>query len=136
MSDPWAADNLAAIPELAIIQRAGWLSKARIFALWCKTGEHRCVQVLTIDGRPLALGKQATLYRTAGGMKHRGWMRGVWLDVAPAHIPVPAECRCSNKEYIPAGWLAEQIAAKQKRRVLDAATLAEISRRAASYAPL
>jgi hypothetical protein len=133
VSDPWDADP-AAIPALAAVLRSGMLRKVRTFEMYCESGEHRRVQVLTIDRRPLALGKQATLYRTAGDMRHRSWLRGVWLDVAPAYVPVAAECRCGD-EYVPAGWLAEQIAAGQKRRVLDAATRREISTRASTYPP-
>jgi hypothetical protein len=124
--DPWDADDLAAVPALAAVLRSGQLSKVRTFEGYCESGEHRCVQVLTVDSRPLAIGKQASQARTGGHLRHRDWTRGVWLDVAPARIPVPAECRC-GEEYVPAGWLAEQIAAGRKRRVLNAATRTEIT---------
>jgi hypothetical protein len=138
--DSWA--SAADIPALAAVLRAGLLRKVRVFEVWCKSGEHRCVQVLTIDGRPLALGVQVTehSYIVIGGTsrsmtKHRAWTRGVWLDVAQARIPVAASCRCGDNLVI-AGWLREQIAAGRRRRVLDAGTREEIRQLGVTYPPL
>ena len=141
MSESWVAD-LETLPSLAAVLRAGLLSRVRVFDVFCDAESHRCVDVLIIDRRPLAPGKQrtqgATVVVGAEGRtfsRHRGRTLGVWLDQAQPRVPVGAECRCGD-QLVTAGWLNEQLAAGRRRRVLDTATRQEILERGRDYPPL
>ena len=88
------------IPELKAILRRGWLSKVRIFEVWCQNGD-RLVQVVRVQGRPLALTQAparplhsswAPLNRRGAGRRHssgapafydhRSFYEAAWLDLS------------------------------------------------------
>jgi hypothetical protein len=117
---------------LAAVLRTRLLSKVRVLEVWCKSGKHRCMQVLTIDKRPLALGYRSSLHSTIviggtsrTGLRHLDGLRAVWLDDAPPAVFIDADCRCGH-QTVPAGWLRDQIDAGRRRRVLDSLARGEI----------
>jgi hypothetical protein len=122
----WEVDP-ASLPTLAAVLRARLLSRVRIFEVFCESGRHRCLQVLTIDQRPFALGvarRQRSAIPELGDNQRESAATAVWLDTAPAVALVAVECRC-RWDRVTVGWLREQIAAGRRRRVLDAATRRE-----------
>lgn len=101
LGDPWV--DPASIPELAEILRRRLLSKVRIFEGWCENGD-RLLQVVKVQGRPLALARTAArastgspdpAFRRGAHFDHRSHWEAAWLDLSwDAYfvpIMVPAE---------------------------------------------
>jgi hypothetical protein len=79
---PWV--DPASIPELAEILRRDLLRKVRIFEVRCEKSD-RLVQVVRVQGRPLALAQAMSVATTlnprrAQHSEHRSHYQAAWLD--------------------------------------------------------
>ena len=75
LREPWV--DPASIPELAAILRRNWLSKVRIYEGWCENGD-RLLQVVKVQGRPLALARTAA--RASTGSPNPAFRRAAHWD--------------------------------------------------------
>ena len=92
----------------------GWLSKVRIFEGWCENGD-RLLQVVKVQGRPLALAQAAARaldpVRSAGAGRRHGY-----YDHRSKHEQLP----------VPMVWLREQLSAGVSKRVMTQAIRLEM----------
>jgi hypothetical protein len=144
----------ASIPELAEILRRRMLSKVRIFEGWCENGD-RLLQVIKVQGRPLALAQRMILastespnpaFRRGTRAAHRADYEAAWLDLnwdayyAPHGPPAPdrsvvlrpyllsAQCQ-HDRLPVPLDWLREQVNAGISKRVITQAVRFEMGTR-------
>ena len=149
-AEPWV--DPATVPELAEILRRGWLSKVRIFEGWCENGD-RLLQVVKVQGRPLALAQAAAralepVRRGAAGRRHayydhRSFYEAAWLDLSwdayymPHDPPEPGQsvvlqprllsAQCQHERLpVPFEWLREQVSAGVSKRVITQAVRLEM----------
>jgi hypothetical protein len=134
LGDPWV--DPASIPELAEILRRQMLNKVRILEIRCEKSD-RLVQVLRVNGRPLALtqrslmvgGIQAGVGPTPTRLAHREIHEAMWLDLPPdvyrvTHakttigvLRIAAQC-VHGRTSIPADWLIHELEAGTKKIIL------------------
>jgi hypothetical protein len=130
---PWV--DPASISELAEILRRRLLSKVRIFEVRCEKSD-RLVQVLRINGRPLALTQaglkvgttQAGVGHTGTRLAHREFHEAMWLDLPPEVYRVTREktsmvlriaAECAHERItIPADWLIHELETGNNKVIL------------------
>ena len=146
---PWV--DPATVPELAEILRRKWLSKVRIYDGWCENGD-RLLQVITVQGRPLALARAAALastgspnpaYRRSAHLDHRSYWQAAWLDLSwdayflPHDPPEPGQSvtlrpyvlsvQCQHERLaVPLKWLRGQVNTGVSKRVITSAVRFEM----------
>lgn len=130
-AEPWV--DPATIPELAAMLRRGWLSKVRVFEGWCENGD-RLLQVVTVNGRPLALARAAARAMTGspnpaflrrGHWDHQAYVQAAWLDLSGDARWLSAQCRHQSLS-VPFRWLREQVEAGTSKRVITQAVRLEM----------
>jgi hypothetical protein len=152
LGDPWV--DPASIPELAEILRRRLLSKVRIFEGWCENGD-RLLQVIKVQGRPLALAQRMIKTSTASpnpafrrGTRaaHRADYEAAWLDLdwgayyMPHDQPGPDQtvvrhpyllsAQCQHERLpVPLDWLREQVKAGISKHLITQATRFEMGTR-------
>lgn len=152
LREPWV--DPASIPELAAILRRNWLSKVRIYEGWCENGD-RLLQVVKVQGRPLALARTAArastgspnpAFRRAAHWDHRSQWEAAWLDLswdayyAPHDTPEPGQSvvlqpyrlstQCQHERLsVPLNWLREQVNAGVSKRLITQAVRFEMGTR-------
>jgi hypothetical protein len=133
LGDPWA--DPADIPELKEILTRRLLSKVRILEVRCEKSD-RLVQVLRINGRPLALtqrslmtgGVQAGVGPIPTRLAHREIHEAMWLDLPPdvyrtrhknsiGVLRIAAQC-VHYRITIPADWLIHELEAGTQKIIL------------------
>jgi hypothetical protein len=148
-SDPWV--DPATVPELAEILRRKWLSKVRIYEGWCENGD-RLLQVIKVQGRPLALARAAArastgspnpAFRRAAHWDHQAYWQAAWLDLSwdayylPHDPPKPGESvvlqpyvlsvQCQHENLaVPLEWLRDQVNGGVSKRVITSAVRFEM----------
>jgi hypothetical protein len=131
-SDPWV--DPATVPELVEILSRGWLSKVRIFEGWCESRD-RLLQVVSVNGRPLALARAAARATTGspnpaflrrGHWDHRAYVQAAWLDLSGDARWLSAQCRHVSLS-IPLVWLRGQLEAGTSKRVITEAARLEMA---------
>jgi hypothetical protein len=134
----------ATLPELVEIRRHGWQAEKRMLNVLCDRYQP-LVEVLKVNGRPLALGRDTTFLHHWPVGSERGWLSvpspsgwvrdhrgrelGLWLDLPyevvslvtglPVHNRYTFTCakgHCSEPIWLP--WLREQVESGQRRRVI------------------
>jgi hypothetical protein len=140
LQPPWV--DQSTIPELREIRRLGLLARVRIFEARCQNGD-RLLDVIRVNGRPLALGWQAigaavVVDALEGGPRqyHRVPLLAIWLDVdrmldPPIRLWFPTQCQHESVQ-VPADWLRGQVEAGLRKRVvvIDDAARREMGTRA------
>jgi hypothetical protein len=128
---PWV--DPSTVPELVEILRRSWLSKVRIFDGRCEKGD-RLLQVVTVNGRPLALARAAAPATTGfnpaflrrGRRDHQAYMQAAWLDDLSGDTRwLSAQCQHQSLS-IPFRWLREQVEAGTSKRVITEAVRLEM----------
>jgi hypothetical protein len=149
LREPWV--DPATIPELAEIIRRKWLSKVRIYEGWCESGD-RLLQVVKVQGRPLALARAAArastgspnpAFRSGPHWDHQSYWQAAWLDLSwdayylPHDAPrrgqsvvlhpclLSAECQHGSLS-VPLEWLRLQLGAGASKRVITEAVRLEM----------
>jgi hypothetical protein len=151
-SQPWV--DPASIPELAEILRRKWLSKVRIYEGWCENGD-RLLQVINVQGRPLALAQTAArastgspdpAFRRGAHFDHRSHWEAAWLDLSwDAYFlphdppergqsvvlhPYLLSVQCQHERLaVPLEWLRDQVNTGVSKRVITAAVRVEMGSR-------
>jgi hypothetical protein len=146
---PWV--DPVSIPELAEILRRNWLSKVRIYEGWCENGD-RLLQVIKVQGRPLALAQAAArastgspnpAFRVGAHWDHRSYWQAAWLDLSwdayflphePPELgetvvlqPYLLSAQCQHERLsVPLAWLRDQINGGVAKRVITSAVRLEM----------
>jgi hypothetical protein len=149
LPEPWV--DPATIAELAEIIRRKWLSKVRIYDGWCENGD-RLLQVIKVQGRPLALARTAArastgspnpAARRGAHWDHRSHWEAAWLDLSwdayflPHEPPQPGQSvvlqpyllsvQCQHERLsVPLAWLRDQINGGVSKRVITSAVRFEM----------
>jgi hypothetical protein len=153
MVDPFV--DPSSIPQLREILRLRLLAKVRTFEAFCEK-EDRLFQVVTIGGRPLALGRTMVMmssvspnpaFSNGTHAEHRSRWQAAWLDLHPDAYYLPYDrptepgqsvvlqpyllsVECQHEHLsVPLDWLREQVSSGVTKRVITQATRFEMGTR-------